>query len=245
MVTPQPISKGPGRRGGASASSGGGGGRAGSEHPVAADLRAGTWRPSGPPRSLPCRFSWPWRASRRWQGAWPRAVRVSDGWSGGSGRAGAAASALQDGAGLGGGARDPQTRPRPVTQGRRSQPAGRGAEAGRARTPLHPRSPRPKGLLSRARGPRFEALPCRPPDRGSQVVPYLLTRLGGLSPKSVKCLRRRSSRGLDGSGRCSQPTAALTRYCGRTLAGSERQTDLGRAASVDGPKSQGRRGRAF
>lgn len=180
LVTPQPIIRGPGRRGVVSASRSGGGGRAGSEHPAAADLRAGAWRPSGPLRSLPCRFSWPWRGSRRWQGAWPRAVRVSDCWSGGPGRSGAASSASKMARGWGG--RDPQTRPRPVTQGR-TQPAGRGAEAGRARSPLHPRPPRPRGLLSWEQGPRFEALLCHPRDRGLPFAPPLPTSLGRLSRK--------------------------------------------------------------
>lgn len=82
--TPQPITKGPGRRGGASASCGGG--QAGSEHPAAPDPPARTWRPSGPPRVARYCFSWPWQGSRRWQGAWTRAVRVSNCWSGGSER---------------------------------------------------------------------------------------------------------------------------------------------------------------
>lgn len=114
--TPQPITKGPGRRGGASASCGGG--QAGSEHPAAPDPPARTWRPSGPPREARYCFSWPWQGSRRWQGAWTRAVRVSNCWSSGSGRSGAAASALQDGAGQGAGVpATPRPGPSPVTRG--------------------------------------------------------------------------------------------------------------------------------
>lgn len=38
---------------------------------------ARTWRASGPPREALCCFFWPRRGSRRWRGAWLRAVRVS------------------------------------------------------------------------------------------------------------------------------------------------------------------------
>lgn len=183
MVTPQPISKGPGRRGGASASSGGGGGRAGSEHPAAADLRAGTWRPSGPPRSLPCRFSWPWRASRRWRGAWPRAVRVSDGWSGGSGRAGAAASALQDGAELGGGGARPPDPAASGDPGPEVPAGGEGCRGGTSADPAPPSLSPPQRSAEPGAGTQVRGLALSPTGPGIPGHPLSPHQTRGSAPQ--------------------------------------------------------------
>lgn len=156
MGASQPITKGPGRWGGASASSGGG--QAGSEHPAAPDPPARTWRRSRPPREARCCFSWPWRGSRRWQGAWPRAARVSNCWSSGSGRSGAAASALQDGARQGAGVRaTPSPGPSRVTRGREAPAGGPGRRDGTSeeRSPPSPSPPRTlaaPGTVTRVRG---------------------------------------------------------------------------------------------
>ena len=158
-------------RGGASASSRGG--QAGSEHPVAPDPLARTWRSSRPPVEARCCFSWPWRRSRRWQGAWPRAVRVSNCWSNGSGRSGAAASALQDGAEQGAGVRaTPRPGPSAVTQGPEVPAGGRGRRDGTSEEPSSlplcpPRSSAALGTVTRVRGLALSPTGQGPPSRPS------------------------------------------------------------------------------
>lgn len=232
LSAPQPTTKGPGRRGGASASSGGG--QAGSEHPTAPDRPARTWRLSGPPRELRCCFSWPWRESRRWQGPWPRAVRVSNCWSSGSGRSRAAVSALQDGAGQGAGVRKtPRPGPRPVTQGPEVPAGGRRCRGGTSEDPsppllsLHRRSAE-LGAVTRVRGLALSS--------AGQETPAL-----SLPPHQAWVSVRKGcyAFALDrrecwmGFRKCSHPTAALTSYC--YLTHNWFQKGRPRAASIDGP----------
>lgn len=229
MSAPQPIAKGPGRRGGASASSGRG--QAGFEHPAAPDLPARTWRPSGPLRELRCCFSWPWRGSRRWQGACPRAVRVRNCWSSGSGRSGAAASALQDGAGLGAGGRaTPGPGPRPVTREPEVPAGGAGCRGGTSEDLSPPSLSPPRRAAERAAVTHVRGLALSPAGPGTQLVPDLLTRLGSVSEKGEMPSPRIVAR-VGWVSEVQHPTAALTSYCCLTLAGF-RKADLGRRAST-------------